>query len=85
MAMKPFATGFLKYAVAKGPVNFGFKGDAMIEQENQALDEFDPRFKIFHELMAQKIREILLVLTPHDAWIIEENCRLTVNTTMISI
>ena len=56
----------------------------MIEQGNQVLDEFGPRFKIFHELMAQKVREILLVSTPYDAWIMEEDCRLTVNTTMIS-
>lgn len=40
-------------------------------------DEFDPRFKIFHELMAQKIRSILLVSTPYDAWIMEEDCRLS--------
>lgn len=28
---------------------------------------FDPHFKLFHELMARKIREILLVSTPYDA------------------
>lgn len=39
--------------------------------------DFDPRFKIFHELMANKIREILLVSTPYDAWIMEEDCRLS--------
>ena len=40
-------------------------------------DEFDPRFKIFHELMASKVRDILLVSTPYDAWILEEDCRLS--------
>lgn len=37
----------------------------------------DSRFKIFHELMARKVRNILLVSTPYDAWIMEEDCRLS--------
>jgi DNA-binding response OmpR family regulator len=40
-------------------------------------EQFDPRFKIFHELMAKRVREILLVSTPYDAWIMEEDCRLS--------
>jgi len=40
-------------------------------------EEFDPSFKIFHELMANKVRDILLVSTPYDAWIMEEDCRLS--------
>ena len=40
-------------------------------------EDFDPRFKIFHELMARKVRDILLVSTPYDAWILEEDCRLS--------
>jgi CheY-like chemotaxis protein len=40
-------------------------------------EDFDPRFKIFHELMARKIRDVLLVSTPYDAWILEEDCRLS--------
>jgi CheY-like chemotaxis protein len=40
-------------------------------------DEFDPRFNIFHELMARKVKEILLVSTLYDAWIMEEDCRLS--------
>jgi hypothetical protein len=40
-------------------------------------DDFDPRFKFFHELMAKKVRDILLVSTPYDAWIMEEDCRLS--------
>jgi len=39
--------------------------------------EFDSRFKLFHELMARKVRHILLVSTPYDAWIMEEDCRLS--------
>jgi len=38
---------------------------------------FDPRFKAFHELMANKIRDVLLVSTPYDAWIMEEDARLS--------
>jgi len=41
------------------------------------LRDYDPRFKIFHELMAKKIREVLLVSTPYDAWIMEEDVRLS--------
>ena len=40
-------------------------------------EDFDPDFKVFHELMANKVREILLVSTPYDAWIMEEDCRLS--------
>ena len=38
--------------------------------------EFYPRFKAFHELMANKIREILLVSSPYDAFILEEDTSL---------
>lgn len=40
-------------------------------------DQFDPRFKLFHELMSRKVREILLISTPYDAWVMEEDCRLS--------
>jgi CheY-like chemotaxis protein len=40
-------------------------------------EEFDPSFKIYHELMANKVRDVLLVSTPYDAWIMEEDCRLS--------
>ena len=39
----------------------------------QYIDEYDPHFKIFHELMAFKVREILLVSSPYDAYIMEED------------
>ena len=41
------------------------------------LKGHDPRFKIFHELMAKKVRDVLLVSTPYDAWIMEEDVRLS--------
>jgi CheY-like chemotaxis protein len=39
----------------------------------QDCDEYDPHFKIFYELMAFKVREILLVSSPYDAYIMEED------------
>jgi len=41
------------------------------------FSESNSRFKLFHELMARKVRHILLVSTPYDAWIMEEDCRLS--------
>ncbi|MFH1138509.1 MAG: PEP/pyruvate-binding domain-containing protein [Pseudomonadota bacterium] len=38
--------------------------------------DFDPRFKTFHELMSWKIKDILLVSSQYDACIMEEDCRL---------
>ncbi len=39
-------------------------------------DDFDLSFKVFHELMANKVTEILLVSSPYDAFIMEEDGRL---------
>ncbi|MEJ2221121.1 MAG: hypothetical protein P8X80_09910 [Desulfobacterales bacterium] len=39
-------------------------------------DDFDLSFKVFHELMARKVTEILLVSSPYDAFIMEEEGRL---------
>lgn len=36
-------------------------------------DDFEVRFRIFHELMRRKVGEILLVSTPYDAFIMEED------------
>ena len=44
---------------------------------NYSPVQFDPRFKLFHELMSKKVREILLISTPYDAWVMEEDCRLS--------
>ncbi len=35
--------------------------------------EFYPNFKVFHELMSIKVRDILLVSSPYDAYILEED------------
>jgi CheY-like chemotaxis protein len=43
---------------------------------NNNLDDFDLSFKVFHELMAKKVTEILLVSSPYDAFIMEEEGRL---------
>jgi CheY-like chemotaxis protein len=43
---------------------------------NHFNEDFDPRFKTFHELMARKVRDVLLVSSLYDACIIEEDCRL---------
>jgi CheY-like chemotaxis protein len=36
-------------------------------------EDFDTHFKIFHELMSNKVSEILLVASPYDAYILEED------------
>jgi len=36
-------------------------------------EEHDPHFKIFHELMKFRVQEILLVSSPYDAYILEED------------
>ncbi|MBC8443657.1 MAG: hypothetical protein H8D81_00925 [Deltaproteobacteria bacterium] len=49
----------------------------MVLGVDQFKSEYDSRFKLFHELMSKKVLEILLVSTPYDAWIMEEDCRLS--------
>ncbi len=39
----------------------------------QTAAHSDPRFKIFHELMSCKIREILFISSPYDAWVMEKD------------
>ncbi len=39
-------------------------------------DDFDLSFKVFYELMARKVSDILLVSSPYDAFIMEEEGRL---------
>jgi len=48
-----------------------------ITVNDHLTEQFDPRFKLFHELMGKKVREILLISTPYDAWVMEEDCRLS--------
>ncbi len=49
----------------------------MTIEKDPSINDFDSHFKIFHELMDKKVLEILLVSTPYDAWIMEEDCRLS--------
>jgi hypothetical protein len=49
----------------------------MTPESGQPVDSFDPRFKLFHELMARKVRDVLLISTPYDAWIMQEDGRLS--------
>jgi DNA-binding NarL/FixJ family response regulator len=44
-----------------------------IVPETNAMTDFDPHFTIFHELMAFKVLNILLVSSPYDAYIMEED------------
>jgi len=44
---------------------------------NPVADELDSSFKIFHELMTQKVKEILLVSSLYDFCIMEEDGRLS--------
>ncbi|MFH1487393.1 MAG: PEP/pyruvate-binding domain-containing protein [Pseudomonadota bacterium] len=48
----------------------------MVFKENPLPKEFYARFKVFHELMSTKIRDILLVSSSYDAFIMEEDGRL---------
>ncbi|CAN2041030.1 Phosphoenolpyruvate synthase/pyruvate phosphate dikinase [Candidatus Magnetomoraceae bacterium gMMP-15] len=37
------------------------------------INDFDTDFKVFHDLMSAKVHEILIVSSPYDAFIMEEN------------
>lgn len=47
--------------------------EARQHRESSLIEEFDPHFTVFHELMAFKVQEILLVSSPYDAYIMEED------------
>lgn len=49
----------------------------MAQETYRFTDDLDSSFKIFHELMAKKVREILLVSSLYDACIMEEDGRLS--------
>ncbi len=48
-----------------------------LEQLIAEVSDYESSFKIYHELMSWKVRRILLVSTPYDAWILEEDGRLS--------
>ncbi len=45
----------------------------MVDESEKTVPDFDPHFKIFHELMAFKVMNILLVSSPYDAFLMEED------------
>lgn len=45
----------------------------MISNPGEVIPDFDPHFKIFHDLMHFKVQEILLVSSLYDAFIMEED------------
>jgi len=45
----------------------------MVNPDSIDTDGFSTDFRIYHELMANKVREILLVSSPYDAFILEED------------
>ncbi len=45
----------------------------MLLESHEVLADFDPHFKIFHDLMPFKVQEILLVSSLYDAFIMEED------------
>ena len=45
--------------------------------EKKARDRQSSRFKLFHELMPTKVQHILLICTSYEAWIMEEDGRLS--------
>lgn len=49
------------------------KGSGSGTAERIRLSEHDPHFGVFHELMAFRVREILLVSSSYDAYIMEED------------
>ena len=52
-------------------------GVAMAHKTPEIPKEFYAHFKIFHELMTKKVKEILLVASPYDAFIMEEDVSLS--------
>lgn len=45
----------------------------MFEEYDSLSTDFDPHFKIFHQLMAYKVENILLISSAYDAFIMEED------------
>ena len=45
----------------------------MTQQNSELPNEFYSQFKMFHEIMTIKVREILLISSPYDAYIMEED------------
>ncbi|MGW8193696.1 MAG: PEP/pyruvate-binding domain-containing protein [Desulforhopalus sp.] len=48
-------------------------GKTMVFDGNEEIPDFDPHFKVFHDLMPFKVQAILLVSSLYDAFIMEED------------
>jgi hypothetical protein len=48
----------------------------MLSDTHDNSEDFDLSFKVFHELMARKVTDILLVSSPYEAFVMEEEGRL---------
>ena len=71
----------LNVAIYPGPLYIlerqkNLRPENMLNQGIQQPIDFDLSFKVFHELMARKVADILLVSSPYDAFIMEEEGRL---------
>jgi hypothetical protein len=51
--------------------------DAINDPEAIGNEDLEAHIKVYHELMGRKVRDILLVSTPYDAFILEEDGSLT--------
>lgn len=49
------------------------KGRKMKAAAERSTNRTDSRFTVFHELMRRKIREILFISSPYDAWVMEKD------------
>jgi CheY-like chemotaxis protein len=49
----------------------------MASDQTLQLVAQDSEFRKFHDLMARKVQNILLVSTAYDAWVMEEDCKLS--------
>ncbi len=51
--------------------------DSIADPEAIGNEDLEAHIKVYHELMSRKVRDILLVSTPYDAFILEEDGSLT--------
>ena len=70
----PQQSTFIKYIALLKPRTYIYF--AMFDNTMPTVEDFDLSFKVFHELMARKVTEILLVSSPYEAFVMEEEGRL---------
>ena len=52
---------------------FSSRGRPMFIDSSEVISDFDPHFKVFHDLMPFKVQAILLISSLYDAFIMEED------------